>query len=171
MGITRQGIKTASSGLPDIQPNQILSSRNILPSKFPTIIRLFYVFKNGWWEDRHFVWGRFESRNCAGTVTNPKVTRINRVYERPGPGPKGTKDKPSPQHNECPEENSFLVILDKRHKIKVLLDSAQRYSSKTKTPHAPPKYLKKQERTHLKSGHWMAICPPQEENTIHIQFN
>jgi len=48
---------------------------------------------------------------------------MKRVYETRGTVLKRTKHKPSPQHYKCPEGNSFLVILDKRHKIKVLLDS------------------------------------------------
>jgi len=63
------------------------------------------------------------SRNCAGAVTNPKVTTMKRVYETRGPGPKRTKIKPNPQHYECPKGNAILVISDKRHKIRVLLDS------------------------------------------------
>ena len=45
------------------------------------------------------------------------------VYDTRGPGPKQTKIKPSQQHYKYPKGNVFLVILDKRHKIKVLLDS------------------------------------------------
>jgi len=63
------------------------------------------------------------SRNCAGPVTNPKVTTMKRVYETRGPGPKRRKIKANPQHYECPEGNGILVISDKRHKIRVLLDS------------------------------------------------
>jgi len=64
------------------------------------------------------------SRNYAGEVTNPKkVTKMNRVYETRGPGPKRTKYKPNPQQYKCPEGNAILVISDKRHKIRVLLDS------------------------------------------------
>jgi len=64
------------------------------------------------------------SRNCAGAVTNPKkVTQMKRVYETRGPGPKRTKYKPNPQHYECPEGNAILVISERRHKIRVLLDS------------------------------------------------
>jgi len=37
--------------------------------------------------------------------------------------PKRTKTKPNPQHYECPEGNAILVISDKRHKIRILLDS------------------------------------------------
>ena len=48
---------------------------------------------------------------------------MKRVYETPGPGPKRIKYKPNPQHSECPEGNAILVISDKRHKIRVLLDS------------------------------------------------
>jgi len=49
---------------------------------------------------------------------------MKRVYETRGPGPKRTKIKPNPQHSECPEGNAILVISDKQHKIRVLLDSA-----------------------------------------------
>jgi len=45
------------------------------------------------------------------------------VYETRGPGPKRREIKPNPQHYECPEGNAILVISDKRHKIRVLLDS------------------------------------------------
>ena len=38
-------------------------------------------------------------------------------------GPKRTKIKPDPQHYECSEGNAILVISDKRHQIRVLLDS------------------------------------------------
>jgi len=48
---------------------------------------------------------------------------MKRVYETGGPGPKRTKFKPNPQQYECPEGNGILVISDKRHKIRVLLDS------------------------------------------------
>jgi len=48
---------------------------------------------------------------------------MKRVYETQSPRRKRTKHKPSPQHYEYPEGNAFLVISDKRHKIKVLLDS------------------------------------------------
>jgi len=48
---------------------------------------------------------------------------MKRVYERRGRPPKRIKHKPSRQHHKCPEENAFLLISDKRHKIKVLLDS------------------------------------------------
>ena len=48
---------------------------------------------------------------------------MKRVYETRGPGPKRTKYKPNPPHYECLEGNAILVISDKRHKIRVLLDS------------------------------------------------
>jgi len=48
---------------------------------------------------------------------------MKRVYETRGPGPKRTKIKPNPQHYECPEGTAILVISDKGHKIRVLLDS------------------------------------------------
>jgi len=48
---------------------------------------------------------------------------MKRVYETGGSGPKRTKIKPNPQHYEYPEGNAILVISDKRHKIRVLLDS------------------------------------------------
>ena len=51
------------------------------------------------------------------------ITTMKRVYETRGPRPKRRKNKPSPQHYEGPEGNATLVISDKRHKIKVLLDS------------------------------------------------
>jgi len=63
------------------------------------------------------------SRNCAGAVTNPKVTTMKRACETRGPGPKRIKYKPNPQQYECPEGNAILVISDKRHKIRVVLDS------------------------------------------------
>jgi len=47
---------------------------------------------------------------------------MKRVSEILGPGPERTKQKPSPQHHECPEGNGFLLISDKRHKINILLD-------------------------------------------------
>ena len=48
---------------------------------------------------------------------------MKRNYETRGPAPKRTKLKPSPKHYHCPEGSAFLFISDKRHKIKVLLDS------------------------------------------------
>jgi len=48
---------------------------------------------------------------------------MNKGHETRGPQPKRTKPNPSPEHYECPEGNVFIVISDKRHKIKVLLDS------------------------------------------------
>jgi len=48
---------------------------------------------------------------------------MKRVYETRGPGPKRTKIKSNPQHYECPKGNAILVISDKRHKFRVLLDS------------------------------------------------
>jgi len=48
---------------------------------------------------------------------------MKRAYETRGPGPNRTKFKPNPQHDECPEGNTILVISDKRHDIGVLLGS------------------------------------------------
>ena len=48
---------------------------------------------------------------------------MKRSYETRGLGPKRTKLKPNPKHYDCPEGSAFLCVLDKRHKIKVLLDS------------------------------------------------
>ena len=48
---------------------------------------------------------------------------MKRNYEIRGPAPKRTKLKPSPRHYDCPEGSAFLFVSDKRHKIKVLLDS------------------------------------------------
>jgi len=48
---------------------------------------------------------------------------MKRAYETRGPGPKRIKYKPNPQHSKCPEGNAILVISDKRHKIRVILDS------------------------------------------------
>jgi len=47
---------------------------------------------------------------------------MKRFYDTRGPGPKRTKHKPNPQHYKSPEGNAFLVISDKQHKIKILLD-------------------------------------------------
>ena len=63
------------------------------------------------------------SRNCAGRVKNPKVTKMKRACETQGPGPKRTKYKPNPWNYECPEGNAILVISDKRDKFRVLLES------------------------------------------------
>ena len=48
---------------------------------------------------------------------------MKRNYETRGPAPKRTKLKTSPKHYDCPEVSAFLFVSDKRHKIKVLLDS------------------------------------------------
>ena len=48
---------------------------------------------------------------------------MKRSYEIRGPAPKRTKLKPSPKHYDCREGSAFLFVSDKRHKIKVLLDS------------------------------------------------
>ena len=50
---------------------------------------------------------------------------MKRTLEQKGPAPKRTQKtlKPSPRHYECPEGNAFIYIADKRHKIRVLLDS------------------------------------------------
>jgi len=45
------------------------------------------------------------------------------AYETRGPSPKRTKYKPDAEHYECPEGTAILVISDKRHKIRLLLDS------------------------------------------------
>ena len=71
-----------------------------------------------------FVWGGLKSRNRAGMLTNPqKLPRLKRNYETRGPAPKRTKLKPSPKQYDCPAGSAFLFVSDKRHKIKVLLDS------------------------------------------------
>ena len=48
---------------------------------------------------------------------------MKRSYQIRGPTPKRTKLKPSPKHYDCPEGSPFLFVSDKRHEIKVLLDS------------------------------------------------
>ena len=48
---------------------------------------------------------------------------MKRSYEIRGTAPKRTKLKPSPKHYDWPEGPAFLFVSDKRHKIKVLLDS------------------------------------------------
>jgi len=48
---------------------------------------------------------------------------MNRAYETSCSSPKRTKYKPNPQHYPCPEGNAILVISDKRHRTRVLLDS------------------------------------------------
>ena len=48
---------------------------------------------------------------------------MKRSYEIRGPAPKRTKLKPSPKHYDGPEGSAFLFLSDKRHKIRVLLDS------------------------------------------------
>jgi len=48
---------------------------------------------------------------------------MKRAYETQGPGPKQRKCKPNPQHYECREGHAILVISDKWHKIRVLLDT------------------------------------------------
>jgi len=73
MGISWRGIRTASSGLPDIQPKvDFTLHEKSYPGKLPTIIKLFYVSKNICGKEKHFVCGGFMSRNCADAVTNPK---------------------------------------------------------------------------------------------------
>ena len=56
-------------------------------------------------------------------LQTPNITIMKRSYEIRGPAPKRTKLKPSPKHYDCPEGTAFLFVSDKRHKIKVLLDS------------------------------------------------
>ena len=50
---------------------------------------------------------------------------MKRTLEQRGPAPKRAQPstQPSPRHYECPEGNAFIYIADKRHKIRVLLDS------------------------------------------------
>ena len=48
---------------------------------------------------------------------------MKRSYEIRGLAPKRAKLKPSLKHYDCPDGSAFLFISDKRHKIKVLLDS------------------------------------------------
>ena len=48
---------------------------------------------------------------------------MKRSYQIRGPAAKGTKLKPIPKHYDCPEGSALLFVSDKRHKIKVLLDS------------------------------------------------
>jgi len=71
------------------------------------------------------VWLRriHEPKLCRRLNKPQKVTKMKRAYETRGPGPKRTKYKLNPQHYECPEGNAILVLLAKRHKIGVLLDS------------------------------------------------
>ena len=53
----------------------------------------------------------------------PEIATMKRSYEVRGPVPKRTKLKPSPKHYDCPEGSAFLFVSDKRHRIRVLLDS------------------------------------------------
>jgi len=124
MGIPRQGIKTASSGLPNIQQTTFNGLRKIHPQNYQLSPNYFMFPKMFGEKKKQFVSGGFKSRNCAGAVTNPKVTKMKRVYETRGPGPKRTKHTPIPQHYKCPEGNAFLIISNKRHQINVLLDSS-----------------------------------------------
>ena len=48
---------------------------------------------------------------------------MKRIYETRGPASMRTKTRPCPKHYYCPEGTAFLFISDKRHKIRVLLDS------------------------------------------------
>ena len=48
---------------------------------------------------------------------------MKRAYETRGPGHQRIRYKPNPQHYECSEGNALLVISDKRHELRVLLDS------------------------------------------------
>ena len=48
---------------------------------------------------------------------------MKRSYKTRGPAPKPTKLKPSPKHYDSQEGFAFLFVSDKRHKIKVFLDS------------------------------------------------
>jgi len=48
---------------------------------------------------------------------------MKRAYETRGPGPKQTNYKLNPQPDQSPEGNTILVISDKWHEIRVLLDS------------------------------------------------
>jgi len=99
-------------------------SQKIIQSKIPNPRQTILYFQKCLVKrKKQFVWGGFMSRNCAGAVTNPKVSTMSRAYETRGPGLKRIKYKSNPQHDECPEGNAILVISDERHKIKVLLDS------------------------------------------------
>jgi len=73
MGIPRQGIKTASSGLPDIQTDRILPFMKItiLGNPQPSPNHLIFAQIFGEWREQ-FVRGGFMSRNGAAAVKNPK---------------------------------------------------------------------------------------------------
>ena len=71
---------------------------------------------------------RFEEPKLRRRGNKPqgyKQTTMKRTLEQRGPVPKRTQKtlKPSPRHYECPEGNALIYIADKRHKIRVLLDS------------------------------------------------
>ena len=100
-----------------------------------------------------------------------KVTTMKRVYETRGPGPKRTKIKPNPEHYECPEGNGILVISDKRHKIRVLLDSCSNIFLLNQITARTLKVPYEIRKNPLKIPAFNGKSPPQEENTIHIRFN
>jgi len=81
MEIPRQGMKTASSGLPDIQTNRILSfSEKSYPQiSKPSSTNFIFsiIFGEG---KKQFVGGGFRSRNCAIAVTNPKDYHKEKSY-------------------------------------------------------------------------------------------
>ena len=54
-----------------------------------------------------------------------KAITMKRTLEQMGPAPKRAQQihKPIPRHYECPEGNASIYIADKRHRIRVLLDS------------------------------------------------
>ena len=64
-------------------------------------------------------------RGCGNKPLSYKATTMKRTLKQRGPAPKRTHKipKPSPRYYECPEGDAFINIADKRHKIRVLLDS------------------------------------------------
>ena len=67
---------------------------------------------------------------------------MKRSYETRGPAPKQTKIKPNTKHYDCPERCALLFVSDKRHKIKVLLDSGSNiFLLNQKTANDPLNYL------------------------------
>jgi len=112
-------------GRPIYKQTGFYLSRKILFPEIPNHHQtILHIFKNIWLEGKAVFLRRLDEPKLRRRVNKPKkVTTMKRVYETRGPSPKRTKIKPNPQHYECPERNAILVISDKRHKIRVLLDS------------------------------------------------
>jgi len=96
---------------------------------------------------------------------------MKRVYETRGPQLKRTKHPPSPQHYDSLEGSDFLLISDKRPKIKVLLDSGSKIFLLNPNDASTLKVPSKRRENPLKITALMVKYSLWEENPIHIPFN